>query len=88
MNPMSGTDFTAQLAQFSQLEQLTGVNDRLDKLAGQSKDTGGAALLNLLGKLSRVIVNFVGAKIRQLRRFDCQFFLFFTNFFYSFYAIC
>ena len=26
------------------------MNDRLDKLAGQSKDSGGAALLNLLGK--------------------------------------
>ena len=50
LSPLEPDQLTAQLAQFSQLEQLTGVNDRLDKLAGQSKDTGGAALLNLLGK--------------------------------------
>ena len=50
LSPLEPDQLTAQLAQFSQLEQLTGVNDRLDKLAGQSKDAGGAALLNLLGK--------------------------------------
>jgi len=50
LSPLEPDQLTAQLAQFSQLEQLTGVNDRLDKLAGQSKNTGGAALLNLLGK--------------------------------------
>jgi len=50
LSPLEPDQLTAQLAQFSQLEQLTGVNDRLDKLAGQSKDSGGAALLNLLGK--------------------------------------
>ena len=49
LSPLEPDQLTAQLAQFSQLEQLTGVNDRLDKLAGQSKDSGGAALLNLLG---------------------------------------
>jgi len=50
LSPLEPDQLTAQLAQFSQLEQLTGVNDRLDKLANQSKDSGGAALLNLLGK--------------------------------------
>ena len=50
LSPLEPDQLTAQLAQFSQLEQLTGVNERLDKLAGQSKDSGGAALLNLLGK--------------------------------------
>ena len=50
LSPLEPDQLTAQLAQFSQLEQLTGVNDRLDKLAGASKDSGGAALLNLLGK--------------------------------------
>ena len=32
MNPMESTDFTAQLAQFSSLEQLFGVNDALGNI--------------------------------------------------------
>ncbi|HEX2869560.1 MAG TPA: flagellar hook capping FlgD N-terminal domain-containing protein [Ignavibacteriales bacterium] len=31
LNPMDGTQFSAQLAQFSSLEQLTNMNDALDK---------------------------------------------------------
>ena len=33
LNPMDGTDFSAQLAQFSQLEQLINLNDSMDNLA-------------------------------------------------------
>src|SRR5438067_12335918 len=50
LSPLEPDQLTAQLAQFSQLEQLTVANDRLDKLAGQPKDTRGAALLSLPGK--------------------------------------
>src|SRR2546429_9924702 len=50
LSPLEPDQLTAQLAQFSQLEQLTGVNDRLDNLAAQSKGTGRAALPQLLAK--------------------------------------
>lgn len=33
LNPMDSTDFTAQLAQFSSLEQLTNMNEQLEALA-------------------------------------------------------
>ena len=33
LNPMDGTDFSAQLAQFSQLEQLMNLNTSMDSLA-------------------------------------------------------
>ncbi len=32
LNPMEGSDFSAQLAQFSQLEQLMGLNDSMEAL--------------------------------------------------------
>ena len=44
-------------------------------------------MLNLLCKLSCIICHFIGAKIRQLRRFDRQFFLLFTNLFDEFHAV-
>jgi flagellar basal-body rod modification protein FlgD len=44
--PMEPNELTAQLAQFSSLEQLTGVNTRLDGLSARV----GSSLLNLLDK--------------------------------------
>jgi flagellar basal-body rod modification protein FlgD len=53
--PMEPNELTAQLAQFSSLEQLTGVNTRLDGLSARV----GSSLLNLLDKE----VRFEGDKI-------------------------
>ncbi len=50
LSPLEPDQLTAELAQFSQLEQLTGVNDRLDKLATSTKEATSSTLLNLLGK--------------------------------------
>jgi flagellar basal-body rod modification protein FlgD len=50
LSPMQPDQLTAQLAQFSSLEQLTGINTRLDTLAGSAKQTTGSAMLALLGK--------------------------------------
>ena len=36
LNPMDGTDFSAQLAQFSQLEQLMNLNTSMETLASSS----------------------------------------------------
>ncbi|HEV7730580.1 MAG TPA: FlgD immunoglobulin-like domain containing protein [Candidatus Binatia bacterium] len=53
--PMEPNELTAQLAQFSSLEQLTGVNTRLDGLSARV----GSSLLNLLDKE----VRFEGDKV-------------------------
>lgn len=37
LNPTDSTQYTAQLAQFSSLEQLTGINDKLNKLLDLGK---------------------------------------------------
>jgi len=50
LSPMEPDQLTAQLAQFSSLEQLTGINTRLDTLTGATKQTTSSALLGLLGK--------------------------------------
>jgi flagellar basal-body rod modification protein FlgD len=50
LNPMDGTDFSAQLAQFSQLEQLINLNDSMDSLATSfSKKSEGDAV-SYIGK--------------------------------------
>ena len=50
LNPMQGTDFSSQLAQFSSLEQLFNVNDTLEgiKSSFESKEDGN--LLDFIGK--------------------------------------
>src|SRR5262249_32519643 len=50
LSPQDPDQLTAQLAQFSSLEQLTGINTRLDTLNGATKQTTSSALLGLLGK--------------------------------------
>src|SRR5262245_6854574 len=54
LSPLQPDQLTAQLAQFSSLEQLTGINTRLDALAGTAKQTTSSTLLALLGKQVRV----------------------------------
>ena len=49
LNPMEGTDFSAQLAQFSSLEQLFNVNDTLEDLAASMKSTGQENVLDYIG---------------------------------------
>ncbi len=50
LSPMEGADFTAQLAQFSSLEQLTNVNDNLAELTDFQESLYNSSLLNLIGK--------------------------------------
>src|SRR5438128_6366340 len=54
LSPLQPDQLTAQLAQFSSLEQLTGVNTRLDALATAAKQSTGSAMLSLLGKQVRL----------------------------------
>lgn len=50
LNPMDGADFTAQLAQFSSLEQLQNVNTQLEFLSLYQVSLNNAQSVNLLGK--------------------------------------
>lgn len=50
LNPMDGTDFSAQLAQFSQLEQLINLNDSMETLASAFTEKSEGDMMSYLGK--------------------------------------
>lgn len=50
LSPLEPDQLTAQLAQFSSLEQLTGINTRLDQLTAHTTRNLGTTLLGLLGR--------------------------------------
>ncbi|MBW2599842.1 MAG: flagellar hook assembly protein FlgD [Deltaproteobacteria bacterium] len=50
LNPLDGTDFTAQLAQFSSLEQLSNVNDQLEMLGLYQASLNNSQSISLIGK--------------------------------------
>ncbi len=50
LNPSDATEFTAQLAQFSSLEQLTNLNDSMQQLGSLSGDMERMSALGLIGK--------------------------------------
>ena len=50
LNPMANEDFIAQLAQFSSLEQLQGVNTQLEGLSMINTSMNNASMVNLLGQ--------------------------------------
>jgi flagellar basal-body rod modification protein FlgD len=50
LNPMEGTEFTAQLAQFSSLEQLQNVNDNLDLIHSNQGEELIFKAMDFMGK--------------------------------------
>lgn len=50
LNPDEGTEFTAQLAQFSSLEQLMSINENIGAMNTASANSDNIALLNTIGK--------------------------------------
>jgi flagellar basal-body rod modification protein FlgD len=50
LNPLDGTDFTAQLAQFSSLEQLYNINTQLETVSLYQSSMNSTAAMNLVGK--------------------------------------
>jgi flagellar basal-body rod modification protein FlgD len=50
LSPTDHTEFTAQLAQFSSLEQLSNVNDNLEQLQNFQASTNNSQAVSLLGK--------------------------------------
>ena len=50
LNPLEGTDFTAQLAQFSGLEQQFDMNDNLEKIISTLESRNDPNLIGYIGK--------------------------------------
>lgn len=50
LNPSDPTEFTAQLANYSQLEQLFNLNDSMDKLAESRNNSERLSALTMIGK--------------------------------------
>lgn len=50
LNPLEGTEFTAQLAQFTSLEQLNNINSNLESLQDYQASIKNAQALDLIGK--------------------------------------
>ncbi len=50
LNPLDGTAFTAQLAQFSSLEQLQNINTQLSSFTKQQQALGNTQAVNLIGR--------------------------------------
>jgi flagellar basal-body rod modification protein FlgD len=50
LNPMDGTAFTAQLAQFSSLEQLQNINSQMTSFTKQQQTLGNSQAVNFIGK--------------------------------------
>lgn len=50
LNPMEGADFSAQLAQFSSLEQLFTVNENLESIQGSFDSDSDGNILDFIGK--------------------------------------
>ncbi len=50
LEPQDNTEFIAQLAQFSSLEQQTSTNDKLDELIASQTSSGQMATFSLLGQ--------------------------------------
>lgn len=50
LSPLDSTEFVAQLASFSSVEQLVGVNERLDTLSGQALASDIASFSNWIGQ--------------------------------------
>jgi flagellar basal-body rod modification protein FlgD len=50
LNPMEGTEFTAQLAQFSSLEQMFNINDNLKNIQMAQSSLNNTQAINIIGK--------------------------------------
>jgi len=50
LNPDNPTEFTAQLAQFSSLEQMYNLNDSMNSLVSSTNQSTNLSALNLIGK--------------------------------------
>ena len=71
LNPTDSTEFTAQLAQFSSLEQLSNVNDNLEQLQNYQAAANNSQAVSLLGK--EITANGNSLKVANGEPIDCDF---------------
>ncbi|MBI4620054.1 MAG: flagellar hook assembly protein FlgD [Desulfobacterales bacterium] len=50
LNPVEGAEFTAQLAQFSSLEQLFNMNKKIEELLTYQSSLNNSMAINLMGR--------------------------------------
>ncbi len=67
LNPMDSTQFTAQLAQFSSLEQLMSVNTSLESLIQTQSSTTRMQSMDMIGKNIRVAGNSIRVQSGEAR---------------------
>jgi flagellar basal-body rod modification protein FlgD len=65
LNPMDGTDFTAQLAQFTSLEQQFQMNDNLASIQSSLAARENGTVLDYIGKTVKTIDNTIVMKDGQ-----------------------
>jgi flagellar basal-body rod modification protein FlgD len=65
LNPLDGTDFTAQLAQFSSLEQQFAMNDNLEAIQDSLMAQESGNVLDYIGKTVKTNGNAIFAKDGQ-----------------------
>lgn len=73
LNPDEPTEFTAQLAQFSSLEQLTNMNDSMEALVNASSNSDRLSTLNTIGNevlFEADEVNYSGGPLQLGYRID------------------
>ncbi len=75
LKPQDNSQFVAELAQFSSLEQSMGINDRLDLLATQNQGLANSQVVGLVGKTATVRGNIItsdGTGIATRLNFELQ----------------
>jgi flagellar basal-body rod modification protein FlgD len=60
LNPMDSASFTAQLAQFSSLEQLFNMNDRLEDIVAYQTSLNNGVVAGLIGRIARTYEGVTG----------------------------
>ncbi len=55
LNPMDGTEFTAQLSQFSQLEQLYNINSNIQDLLAYEGSINNGIVTGFIGKTVELV---------------------------------
>lgn len=58
LKPMDSTEFTAQLAQFSSLEQLFNLNKNMEQSINYQESLNNGTIINLIGKTVKTIEDF------------------------------
>ena len=71
VNPMQSAEFSAQLAQFSSLEQLTNINDAMKSLIDQQTATVNGQAVGYIGKQVKAVGNTV--QVEKGGGADCHF---------------